>query len=83
MNELISIIIPTYNHAHYLEDVLESIENQTIKNYEIIIIDNHSMDNTRQIINKFKKLPIKYFLIKMMEFMLSQETWELKILLDL
>ena len=64
MNELISIIIPTYNHAHYLERCLKSIENQTIKNYEIIIIDNHSIDNTRQIINKFKSLPIKYFLIK-------------------
>ena len=64
MNELISIIIPTYNHAHYLERCLKSIENQTIKNYEIIIIDNHSKDNTREIINKFKRLPIKYFLIK-------------------
>ena len=64
MSELISIVIPTYNHAHYLERCLKSIENQTIKNYEIILIDNHSIDNTKQIINKFKNLPIKYLLIK-------------------
>jgi len=64
MSELISIVIPTYNHAHYLERCLKSIANQTIKNYEIILIDNHSTDNTKKIINKFKNLPIKYLLIK-------------------
>jgi len=46
------------------------VMNQTIKNYEIIIIDNHSKDNTREIINKFKRLPIKYFLINLYLFLL-------------
>jgi len=63
MNELISIIIPTYNHAQYLERCLNSIETQSFKNYEIIIIDNHSEDNTKSIIDNFKHLPIKYLLI--------------------
>jgi len=63
MNELISIIIPTFNHAQYLERCLKSIENQTINNFEIIIIDNHSTDNTKTVVNKFKHLQIKYLLI--------------------
>ena len=63
MNELISIIIPTFNHAQYLERCLKSIENQTIRNYEIIIVDNHSTDNTKTIVDNFKYLPIKYLLI--------------------
>lgn len=63
MSELISIIIPTFNHAYYLERCLKSIESQTISNYEIIIIDNHSTDNTKDIVDNFKHLPIKYLLI--------------------
>ena len=63
MDELISIIIPTYNHSQYLERCLKSIENQTIKNFEIIIIDNHSTDNTQSVVKKFVHLPIKYLLI--------------------
>lgn len=47
---LISIIIPTYNRAHYLEDTLESIINQTYQNWECIIIDDGSTDNTEDFI---------------------------------
>ena len=36
MKEIISIIIPTYNHAQYLERCLKSIEAQTFKKYEVI-----------------------------------------------
>ncbi len=63
MKEIISIIIPTYNHAQYLERCLKSVEAQTFKKYEILIIDNHSKDNTKKIIDNFSHLPIKYFLI--------------------
>ena len=63
MNELISIVIPTFNHAQYLERCLKSVESQTISNYEIIVVDNHSTDNTKNIVDNFKHLPIKYLLI--------------------
>ena len=43
---LISIVIPTYNHAHYLGLALQSVIDQTYTNWEAIVIDNHSSDNT-------------------------------------
>lgn len=49
----ISLIIPVYNVEDYLQKALESIENQTFKNYEVIIIDDGSTDNSVEIIKKF------------------------------
>ncbi len=63
MEDLISIIIPTYNHGIYLDRCLNSIQQQTIDNYEVIIIDNNSTDNTKDVIKKYINLPIKYYLI--------------------
>lgn len=49
----ISIIIPTYNHAHFLGRALTSLINQTYSNWEAIIIDNHSQDGTDAVIKGF------------------------------
>lgn len=49
----ISIIIPTYNAEGYLPSLLEKIKNQSIKEYELIIIDSSSNDNTVEIAKKF------------------------------
>jgi glycosyltransferase involved in cell wall biosynthesis len=57
-----SIIIPTYNRALKLERCLDSLVAQTFKNFEVIVCDDGSKDNTLDIINKFEKLlDIKYF----------------------
>ena len=47
---LISIVIPTYNHAHYLALALKSIVDQTYMHWEAIVVDNHSADNTESIV---------------------------------
>lgn len=52
---LISIIIPTYNRAHLISETLESILAQTYTNWECIIVDDASTDNTVEIIDKFIK----------------------------
>jgi len=50
---MISIIIPTKNEENYLPSLLNSIKNQTYKDYEIIIADNNSLDKTKSIARKF------------------------------
>ena len=50
---LVSIIIPTYNHAEFIGKALKSIINQTYQNWEAIIIDNKSTDHTNEILSKF------------------------------
>ena len=56
----VSVIVPNYNHAKYLEDRLESILNQTYKNIEIILLDDNSDDDSKEILERFKnKYPEK------------------------
>ena len=50
---LVSIVIPTYNHAHYLSDALQSVFDQSYTNWEVIVIDNHSSDDTDAVMARF------------------------------
>ena len=52
----LSVIIPVWNSEEYLEKCFESILNQTYKNYEVIIVDDMSIDNGFKIIEKYRKL---------------------------
>ena len=54
-NDLVSVIIPTYDRAQYLRRALESVRNQTHRNLEIIIVDDSSNDNTPELVNNFIK----------------------------
>ena len=53
MNELVSIIMPSYNTAQYITETIESILNQTYTNWELIIVDDCSTDNTDQVVKSF------------------------------
>jgi teichuronic acid biosynthesis glycosyltransferase TuaG len=55
----VSIIIPTYNSAPTLRNALKSIFRQTYKNFEVIILDSYSTDNTFNIIEEFKSKKIR------------------------
>jgi|APSaa5957512535_1039671.scaffolds.fasta_scaffold00811_15 glycosyltransferase involved in cell wall biosynthesis len=59
MNPLVSIIIPTYNRADDLEYALESVIAQTYSNWEVWVIDNHSEDNTDDVVKGFNDSRIK------------------------
>lgn len=50
---LVSIVIPVYNAEKYLNDTIESIQNQTYKNWEAIFVDDCSKDNSCSIIKKY------------------------------
>ena len=54
-NELISVIIPSYNSGKFLGEAIESVVNQTYKNIEIIVINDGSTDNTEEIAKKWQK----------------------------
>lgn len=56
----VSVIVPTYNRADLISKTIESILNQTYKNFELIIVDDGSTDNTEEVIRKFKDSRIKY-----------------------
>ena len=51
--DLVSIIMPSYNTAAYIEDAVQSVIAQTYKNWELIIVDDCSTDNTDEIVTKF------------------------------
>ena len=53
-NFFFSVIIPTYNQANLLKNAISSVINQSFSNFEVIIIDNHSNDNTHEVIKSFK-----------------------------
>ncbi|MDD5540851.1 MAG: glycosyltransferase family A protein, partial [Candidatus Marinimicrobia bacterium] len=56
----ISVIIPTYNREASLGRAIESVLNQTYRNFELIVIDDGSTDNTSRIIRTHKKR-IRYY----------------------
>ncbi len=64
MNTLVSINIVTHNRANYIVDCIRSILNQSYHNWELIIIDDASTDNTYEVIKFFlTDKRIKYFLV--------------------
>lgn len=52
---LVSIITPVYNSAEFLSETIESIQNQTYKNWQLLLVDDCSKDNSADIIRKFQK----------------------------
>jgi glycosyltransferase involved in cell wall biosynthesis len=53
----VSVIIPNYNHARFLEQRIESVLNQTFQDFEVILLDDASPDNSLDIINRYHDHP--------------------------
>lgn len=58
-----SILIPVYNTEKYLQQCLESVRMQGIKDYEVIIVNDGSTDNSRLICEKYTKIDVRFKLI--------------------
>jgi len=56
-----SIVVPTYNRAGFICKAIESVLIQTFNDFELIIVDDGSTDNTKEVIEKYNDSRIKYF----------------------
>ena len=53
MSELVSIIMPSYNTSKYIVETIQSVLAQTYKDWELLIVDDCSTDNTDEIVKPF------------------------------
>jgi glycosyltransferase involved in cell wall biosynthesis len=61
VESLVSVIMPAYNAGQYLQEAIQSIIDQTHKNWELLIINDGSNDNTEEIILSYQDTRINYF----------------------
>ena len=60
MNDLVSIIMPSYNTAAYIKQSIESVLKQSYTNWELIIVDDCSSDNTDEVMKSINDVRVKY-----------------------
>ena len=67
MNEkapLVSVVVPNYNYARYLDARLSSILNQTFQDFELILLDDASTDNSLEVLDRYKDDPhVSHFVV--------------------
>lgn len=58
---MISIVVPVYNAESYIKETIENVLNQTYQDFELILVDDGSSDNSRQVISEFDDPRVKLF----------------------
>jgi len=65
MNNLVSIVMPSYNADKFIADAIESVLNQTYAYWELIVVDDGSLDHTNEIVEAYAKQDSRISLIKL------------------
>lgn len=77
-NDFVSIIIPNFNHALFLEQRISSVLNQTYENIEVLILDDCSSDDSKSIILKYKNHPkVNHIVFNVQNSGSTFEQWKL------
>ena len=50
----VSVVMPTYNRAHFIAETVQSVLGQTFADFELIVVDDGSTDNTKEVIGSLK-----------------------------
>ena len=58
---LVSVIMPSWNTGKFIAESIQSVIDQTYENWELIIVDDCSTDNTDEVVSKFTDKRIRYF----------------------
>lgn len=58
---IVSVVIPTYNQAHFLREALETVLSQTLTNLEVIVVNNYSTDDTKEVALSFNDPRLRFF----------------------
>jgi len=72
---IVSVIIPTFNQAELLLIALQSVINQTFQDWEAIVIDNHSQDTTKEIVESMNDSRISYLLFSNHGIIAASRNW--------
>lgn len=60
MSQLVSVVMPTYNCGHFIRESIDSVLTQTYTNWELLIVDDCSSDNTAELVKSFNDPRIHY-----------------------
>lgn len=61
MKDIVSIVVPVYNAEKYLERMIKSVQEQTVSNWELLLVDDCSVDTSREIMRKYESDKIHCF----------------------
>jgi glycosyltransferase involved in cell wall biosynthesis len=56
----VTVVIPTYNYARFLGEAIQSVLDQTFTDFELVVVDDGSTDNTREVVGSFKDPRVRY-----------------------